>query len=93
MVGTGICGTMPEFAGAKKSPFRWAGHGQGDPWTDQKGPGSMPVRSFTAPRRRCLHPRYFSVVLDMDSSESRDATQGNLSLSRQGCWRMLWGEA
>jgi serine protease AprX len=41
MVDTGICGTMPEFAGAKKSPFRWAGPGQGDPWTDQKGHGSM----------------------------------------------------
>ena len=24
--------------------------------------GSMPILSFTAPRRRCLHPRYVSVV-------------------------------
>ena len=24
--------------------------------------GSIPIRSFTAPRRRCLQPRYFSVV-------------------------------
>jgi serine protease AprX len=41
MVDTGICGTMPEFAGTKKSQFRWAGPGQGDPWTDQQGHGSM----------------------------------------------------
>ena len=25
-------------------------------------PGSIPMRSFTAPRSRWLHPRYFSVV-------------------------------
>ncbi len=41
MVDTGICGTMPEFPATKKSPFRWAGTSQGDPWTDQKGHGSM----------------------------------------------------
>ena len=41
IVDTGICGTMPEFAGAKKSPYSWAGTGQGDPWTDQQGHGSM----------------------------------------------------
>lgn len=41
MVDTGICGTMPEFAGSKKSPFKWAGPAQGDPWTDQQGHGSM----------------------------------------------------
>jgi serine protease AprX len=41
MVDTGICGTMPEFAGAKKSPFRWPGPGRGDPWTDQEAHGSM----------------------------------------------------
>ena len=43
MVDTGICGTMPEFAGAKKSQFRWPvpSTGQADPWTDQVGHGSM----------------------------------------------------
>ena len=43
MVDTGICGTMPEFAGAKKSQFRWpvSSTGQADPWTDQVGHGSM----------------------------------------------------
>ena len=40
MVDTGICGTMPEFAGAKKSPFQWPASGQ-NPWTDQVGHGSM----------------------------------------------------
>jgi serine protease AprX len=40
MVDTGICGTMPEFSGAKKAQFRWAVPGD-DAWTDQKGHGSM----------------------------------------------------
>lgn len=47
IVDTGICGTMPEFAGAKKSPFRWASGDPNDAWTDQKGHGSM-TGSITA---------------------------------------------
>ncbi len=33
--------------------------------------GSIPIRSFTAPRRRCLQPRYFSVVCT-DTCPSRN---------------------
>src|SRR6266576_3638508 len=33
--------------------------------------GSIPIRSFTAPRSRCLQPRYFSVVCT-DTCPSRN---------------------
>jgi serine protease AprX len=41
IVDTGICGTLPEFAGGKQSQFRWSLSPQDDPWTDAKGHGSM----------------------------------------------------
>jgi serine protease AprX len=41
IVDTGICGTLPEFAGSKKSPFKWSASPNDDPWTDTRGHGSM----------------------------------------------------
>jgi serine protease AprX len=40
IVDTGVCGTMPEFNGAKQSPFRWPTP-PNNPWTDTHGHGSM----------------------------------------------------
>jgi hypothetical protein len=55
------------------SRSRTSGADRGNRQTDQKivwlgvitglqESGSIPIRSFTAPRSRCLQPRYFSVV-------------------------------
>jgi serine protease AprX len=41
IVDTGVCGTLPEFAGKKKSAFKWSPIPSDDPWTDTKGHGSM----------------------------------------------------
>jgi subtilisin family serine protease len=41
IVDTGVCGTMLEFAGGKRSSFQWSANPKDDPWTDTKGHGSM----------------------------------------------------
>jgi len=41
IVDTGVCGTLPEFGGNKKSAFNWSASSTDDPWTDTKGHGSM----------------------------------------------------
>src|SRR5439155_23403359 len=71
------CGVSPD-----KWRSRTSGADRGNRQTDQKvvwlgvitgfrESGSIPIRSFTAPRSRCLQPRYFSVVCT-DTCPSRN---------------------
>src|SRR5438874_1520205 len=79
-----LCRAAPEFVIAVRVvhgvPMIWSDRGNRQ--TNQKmvrlgvitgfqESGSIPIRSFTAPRSRCLQPRYFSVVCT-DTCPSRN---------------------
>ena len=79
-----LCRPAPEFVIAVRVvhgvPMIWSDRGNRQ--TNQKmvwlgvitgfqDSGSIPIRSFTAPRSRCLQPRYFSVVCT-DTCPSRN---------------------